>query len=158
LSNLDPFTRIVIIFVTFWFMHTTLSSKKGSNQTKGTVNPAAAKLLILIFLVFAGCFIFPIHSKESPISLGKTLLLLFSYGTISLAMAALYGEKRKKFIYPITLLLTAAGILCRYVFEFEEIVGYTSFSFSSVVVYIAVIPAFTTILYYIFIKLFEKMK
>ena len=44
------------------------------------------------------------------------------------------------------------------VFEFEEIVGYTSFTFSSVVVYIAVIPAFTTILYYVFIKLFEKMK
>jgi len=158
LSNLDPFTRVVLIFVCFYFMFNTLSAKKDNKQGKATINPAAAKLLTLIFLVFAGCFIFPISSKESPLSFGKAFLLIGSYGTIALAMAALYGTKKRKIIYPITLVLTAAGIVCRYIFEFEEIVGKTTFSFSNVVLYIAVVPAFTTVLYYLLAKLFEKMK
>jgi hypothetical protein len=94
----------------------------------------------------------------TPLTLGKVLLLTGSYGTIALALAALYGERKKKLVYPAMLLLTAAGILFRYVFEFEEIVGYTAFSFSSVVVYIAVIPAFTTIMYFLLMKAFKKMK
>ena len=154
MANLDPFTRVVIILFTFYFFYRSLSAKKGTGKSTGAMNPAAAKLLVLIFTVLAGCFIFPI----APLTLGKALLLLGSYGTIALALAALYGERKKKLVYPAMLLLTAAGILCRYVFEFEEIVGYTAFSFSSVVVYIAVIPAFTTIMYFLLMKAFKKMK
>ena len=154
MANLNPFTRIVIIFVTFLFFYKTLSKQQNVGKANAAMNPAAAKLLMLIFTVFSGCFIFPM----TPLTLGKALLLLGCYGTVALGLAALYGTRKKKLIYPVMLILTAAGILCRYVFEFEEIVEYTSFSFTDVVVYIAVIPAFTAVLYYKFAKLLEKMK
>lgn len=106
------------------------------------------KFFLLGYIIFAGCFLFPITSEPFPLDFSKATLLIASYGLIGLAFAGIYGARKHRFVFLSVLFLTMAGLLCRWLLEYGEVsntYNYTAFNIAS---YIILIPISTVLVYH----------
>lgn len=104
-------------------------------------------ILLMGYIIFAGCFVFPIRSEPFPLDFSGVYLLVSSYGVIALASAGIFGPGRGRKVYITTFLLTAIGMGCRYLLEFGEVSNTYNFTFFNIVSYLALIPAGTAAVY-----------
>lgn len=116
----------------------------------------AAKIFLGVYMIFEGCFLFPVKSEKSPLDFIKLYLLIVSYAILGLGLAGVYGPKKEKVIYPLALVLTAAGMACRYLLEYGEVSNTYNFTVLNVAVYLAVMPAFTVLAYHYIVKHMEE--
>lgn len=121
-------------------------------------HPAFAKSILLAYVVFAGCFVFPIRSTHFPLDLTKLYVLAASYGMIGLGFAGLYGESKEKFVFPATLFLTMAGMACRYALEYGEVSNTYNFTVPNIVSYLVIIPVLTLTAYCWIVKFLTQKK
>ena len=105
-------------------------------------------ILLMGYIIFAGCFVFPIRSEPFPLDFSGVYLLVSSYGVIALASAGIFGPGRGRKVYITTFLLTAIGMGCRYLLEFGEVSNTYNFTFFNIVSYLALIPAGTAAAYH----------
>lgn len=104
-------------------------------------------ILLMGYIIFAGCFVFPIRSEPFPLDFSGVYLLVSSYGVIALASAGIFGPGRGRKVYITTFLLTAIGMGCRYLLEFGEVSNTYNFTLFNIVSYLALIPAGTAAVY-----------
>ena len=104
-------------------------------------------ILLMGYIIFAGCFVFPIRSEPFPLDFSGVYLLVSSYGVIALASAGIFGPGRGRKVYITTFLLTAIGMCCRYLLEFGEVSNTYNFTLFNIVSYLALIPAGTAAAY-----------
>ena len=104
-------------------------------------------ILLMGYIIFAGCFVFPIRSEPFPLDFSGVYLLVPSYGVIALASAGIFGPGRGRKVYITTFLLTAIGMGCRYLLEFGEVSNTYNFTLFNIVSYLALIPAGTAAAY-----------
>lgn len=110
--------------------------------------PVIAKVFIWGYVIFAGCFVYPVRSEPYPLDFNKLYLLLVSYGIIGLGLAATYGEKKERRLYPMALLLTIVGMCCRYFMEYGETSNTYNFTMFNIVSYAVIMPVYTVGAYY----------
>ena len=110
-------------------------------------HPNAVKYILLGYIVFAGCFTFPISSERFPLDWSKVYLLVVGYGVIGLGFAGVYGPGKEKRVYLLTLVLTVLGLVCRYFLEFGEVSNTYNFTLFNVVLYLVLIPLGTVFAY-----------
>lgn len=146
---------IIIIIVSCFLLGRRMAKNLNSYLRK---HPALPKVILLAYLVFAGCFVFPISSEKFPLDFMKVYLLVGSYGIIGLGFVGLYGVAKEKFIYPITLILTGLGMVCRYILEYGEVSNTYNFTLLNVISYIAIIPIFTVAAYHYIEKYLSSKK
>lgn len=116
----------------------------------------AIKYLLFAYIVFVGCFTFPIKSEgEFYIDLMKLYVLIASYGIIGTSLAGIYGAKKGKTVFIITLMFTMVGLLCRYLLEFGEVSNTYNFTLLNIVSYIVIIPVAVLITYLVSLKTTE---
>ena len=104
------------------------------------------------FILYCLCGLFPIRSQPYPLDFTKAYLLICSYGIIGLGFAGLYGEAKERTVYPLTLLMTILGMVCRYVLEYGEASNVYNFTMLNILSYIILIPAFTVGAYHYIVK------
>ncbi len=104
-------------------------------------------ILLMGYIIFAGCFVFPIRSEPFPLDFSGVYLLVSSYGVIALASAGIFGPGRGRKVYITTFLLTAIGMGCRYLLEFGEVSNTYNFTLFNIVSYLALIPTGTAAAY-----------
>ena len=104
-------------------------------------------ILLMGYIIFAGCFVFPIRSEPFPLDFSGVYLLVSSYGVIALASAGIFGPGRGRKVYITTFLLSAIGMGCRYLLEFGEVSNTYNFTLFNIVSYLALIPAGTAAAY-----------
>ena len=104
-------------------------------------------ILLMGYIIFAGCFVFPIRSEPFPLDFSGVYLLVSSYGVIALASAGIFGPGRGRKVYITMFLLTAIGMGCRYLLEFGEVSNTYNFTLFNIVSYLALIPAGTAAAY-----------
>ncbi len=100
------------------------------------------------YVVFAGCFVFLVLSPVSPLDFSKIYLLVVSYGVIGLGFAGVYGAKKEKWVYLLSVILTIVGLLCRYLLEYGEESNTYNFMVGNVLTYICIMPAFAVLAYH----------
>lgn len=115
-------------------------------------HPLAVKIIVLGYIVFAGCFVFPFGSERFPFDFTKAYLVAASYGIIALALAGIYGANKEKLVYGISLGLTPVGMVCRYLLEYGEVSNIRNFTPFNIASYIAVIPIYTVIAYHLIVR------
>lgn len=144
---------VLIILGTFFIL-----GRKYSESIKQylQVHPMIPKAVLWGYVIFAGCFVFPIRSEPFPLDFSKAYLLVASYGVIGLGFAGLYGRCRGKTVYFFALVLTVAGMICRYVLEYGEVSNSYNFTFLNVASYIILIPVFTVFVYELCAGLVKK--
>lgn len=112
-------------------------------------NPKIPKIFVLGYIVFAGCVIFPFRSEMFPFNFMKAYLVLVSYSAIGAALGGVYGKQKYKFIYILSLILTALGMIFRYVIEYGEVSNTVNFVSFNIISYLLVIPIYITVVYHI---------
>jgi hypothetical protein len=118
----------------------------------GQKQPFIMKLFLFGYIAFAGCFMFPIQSEPFPLDVGNLYSLLLAYGIIGLGFAGLYGKKREKQVYFLTLPLTLTGMICRYLLEFGEVSNTYNFTLFNIITYAVILPVYTVIAYHFISK------
>lgn len=121
--------------------------KKGKLQYFFKSHPQIPQILVLGYIIFAGCFVFPIRSEPFPLDFQKVYLLVASYGVIALALAGIWGPDQRKKVYAATFLLTFVGMGCRYLLEFGEVSNTYNFTPFNIISYLIIIPIATTAAY-----------
>lgn len=114
--------------------------------------PKIPKKIILGYIIFAGCVIFPFANERSPFDFNKAYLVIASYGIIGLGLAGAYGINKEKFVYIASLILTGLGMISRYFIEFGEVSNTMNFTPFNIISYLVVIPIFTVVAYRFIIK------
>lgn len=147
---------MIAVIVGFFFLLGRDTAKNRNNYLKR--HPFVVKIFLWVYVIFAGCFVFPIRSEQFPLDFMKIYLLIVSYGIIGLGFAGVYGAKREKVIYPLTLVLTVAGMACRYLLEYGEVSNSYNFTMLNIIAYIAMIPTFTVFSYHYIVKYLVSKK
>lgn len=111
-----------------------------------------AKYIVLGYIIFAGCFVFPFGNEMFPLDFSKAYLIVASYGIIALGFAGAFGAHKVKFVYTSTLLLTIVGLFLRFLLEYGEVSNTMNFTQLNVVTYLVIIPIFVAGAYYILIR------
>lgn len=58
------------------------------------------------------------------------------------------GQKKEKWVYLLSVILTIAGLLCRYLLEYGEESNTYNFMVGNVLTYICIMPAFAVLAYH----------
>ena len=124
-----------------------LGAKSGKLQHFFKVYPRIPKILVLGYIIFAGCFMFPIRSEPFPLDFQGVYMLAASYGVIALAFAGIWGPDREQMVYIVTFVLTSIGMLCQFLLEFGEVSNTYNFTLFNIISYLLIIPIGTTIAY-----------
>ena len=115
-------------------------------------HPVLVKTVVLGYIVFAGCFVFPISSKKFPLDFMGVYLTVASYGIIALSLAGVYGPNKGPAVYLRTLVFTVLGLLCRYFLEYGEVSNTYNFTVGNVILYLVFIPLGTFLAYYFIVR------
>lgn len=116
------------------------------------------KILLFGYIIFVGCFIFPLRSAPFPFDYSKAYILIATYGTMGLGLAAIYGEKKEIFVYSVVLFLTILGMACRYTLEYGEVSNTYNFTIFNIVSYVVIVPLFTVIAYHYVVRYLKAKK
>ncbi len=115
-------------------------------------HPVLVKAIVLGYIVFAGCFVFPIRSEKFPLDFMGVYLIAASYGIIALSLAGVYGPNKGPAVYLRTLVFTVLGLLCRYFLEYGEVSNTYNFTVGNVALYLVLIPLGTFLAYYFIVR------
>lgn len=133
---------VILIAIADW------GAKSGKLQHFFKNHPHIPKVLTLGYIIFTGCFMFPIHSDPFPLDFQGLYLLVVSYGVIASALAGILEPDREWMVYIVTFLLTAVGMVCRYLLEFGEVSNTYNFTLFNIISYLVIIPIGTMIAYH----------
>lgn len=121
-------------------------------------HPNIVKSFTYTYIVFAGCFTFPLWSEKFPLDWTRIYLVVVEYGVIALALASIYGIKKEKIVCLQTFALTMIGLICRYFLEFGEHSNTYNFTLINIILYILVVPVYTMIAYHFIVKSLTKQQ
>lgn len=105
------------------------------------------KGIIFLYVIFVGCFIFPISSEVEVFDFQKLCLIICVYLVVGQTFAKIYGAAKEKFILIVTMSLTAVGLALRYMIEYGEVSNTYNFTLINVGSYILIIPVFIVFIY-----------
>lgn len=146
------FVGIYLAMMALLIMAVYFGVKSGRIQRFLKKHPQAPKILIVSYIVFNGCFAFPIRSEPFPLDFQEVYLLVAGYGLIASCLARVFGPDRERLIYVTVLLFTAVGMACRYLLEYGEVSNTYNFTLFNIVSYLAVVPTGTVIAYHWIVK------
>lgn len=106
------------------------------------------------FVIFIGCFGFPLYSEEFPLMILKVWLIISCLFTMGETFAILYYDKERMAVNVCiqTFLFSIVGLICRYFLEFGEMSNTYNFTVKNIVLYLVCIPILTSICYRIMRK------
>ena len=139
---------IYIIVIALLLLIIYLGTKRGGMRHFFEAHPQVPRFLLSAYIVFAGCFVFPIRSEPYPLDFQKAYSLAASYGAIALASAGIFGMGQGRRVWITTLSLTAVGMLLRYLLEFGEVSNTYNFTPFNIISYLVLLPAGTAIAYH----------
>ena len=105
----------------------------------------------LIYIVFNGCFLFPLNINTKTIGNSFLFIFVYAYIMIALVLTGLMRAKPIK-VFLLTLFFTAIGMGLRYVLEFGEVSNTVNFTGINILVFLITIPLFVMLAYLIISK------
>lgn len=120
-------------------------------------HPNAVRYLHLGYIVFAGCFLFPLGSLNFKVDSMKIYLLLIAYGIIGFEFFRIYGKDKLKFTYLVSLGLSLVGMGARYGLDLVQLSNTNNFTVDNIIKYILIIPAYIVVVYLITAKRVDNL-
>lgn len=117
-----------------------------------------SRFVLIGYLIFGGCFIFPLSSEEWLFNFEKAYMIIVNYGIVAILFVCLFSGNMTTSVYLISLLFTTVGMILRYILEFGEYSNIINFTKITIIMYIGIIPLFCTFIYWFICKLESKTK
>ena len=105
-------------------------------------------IIVLVYIIFSGCFGFPFSNEISPFDFTKGYLIVASYGIIGLLFFWLLDKGKSGVVLVVTLFFTMIGLICRYFLEFGEASNTYNFIPINIALYLLIVPIYSTLVYY----------
>lgn len=138
---------LILIFVGCFLIGVN-TAKDNNNALNMKKHLTFMRAIVLGYIIFTGCFQFPISSKPFPLDFTKLYLMIISYGMIGVGFARIYKDIKKKKVYLIALILTIVGMGCRYILEYGEVSNTYNFTATNIILYIVIVPIFIVMVYW----------
>ena len=110
-------------------------------------------LVLIGYLIFCGCFVFPLSNERWSFDFEKACMIIVSYGILVTLFASLLGRNKTIHVYSISLLFTTLGMILCYIIEYGEYSNTINFTHINIIMYLGIIPVFCTLIYWIICKL-----
>ena len=110
-------------------------------------------LVLIGYLIFCGCFVFPLSNERCSFDFEKACMIIVSYGILVTLFASLLGRNKTIHVYSISLLFTTLGMILRYIIEYGEYSNTINFTHINIIMYLGIIPVFCKLIYWIICKL-----
>lgn len=106
-------------------------------------------ILSIAYLIFEGCFNFPLGTRATTPGLDTYSLLIFAVtcAIIGIIFAGLIEKLRFLMVFALTLLCTLTGMGCRYLLEFGEVSNTVNFTKINIGIYLLSVPILVTLVY-----------
>lgn len=112
--------------------------------------------LVLFYSAFHGCFTFPFSNEMFPFDFTKAILIIFGYGIMGILYVGLFDQEREIAVLMLTLFLTIIGLVFRYLLEFGEVSNTINFIPVNIVLFLVLIPIYSTLVYWASWKCYAK--
>lgn len=109
-------------------------------------------VVVVSYIVFNGCFIFPFSNELFPFNYEKGLIVMIGYGIIGLCFALLLEKRKGVKVFILTFLFTILGMICRYFLEYGEISNTRNFIPVNIILFVVIIPTLCTTIYWFIYK------
>lgn len=110
-------------------------------------------LVLIGYLIFCGCFVFPLSNERGSFDFEKVCMIIVSYGILAILFSSLLSSNKTIHVYSISLLFTTVGMILRYIMEYGEYSNTVNFTQINIIMYLGIIPLFCTLIYWIIWKL-----
>lgn len=110
-------------------------------------------LVLIGYLIFCGCFVFPLSNERWSFDFEKAYMIILSYGILATLFTSLLSSNKSIHVYSISLLCTTVGMILRYIIEYGEYSNTINFTQINIIMYLGIIPVFCTLIYWIICKL-----
>ncbi len=110
-------------------------------------------LILISYLIFCGCFVFPLSNERWLFDFEKAYMIIVGYGILAILFASLLSSNKTIHVYLISLLFTTVGIILRYILEYGEYSNTINFTQINIIMYLGIIPVICTLIYWIICKL-----
>ena len=110
-------------------------------------------LVLIVYLIFCGCFVFPLSNERWSFDFEKAYMIIVAYGILAILFVNLLSNNKAMYVYLISLLFTMVGIILRYIIEYGEHSNTMNFTQINIIMYLVIIPVFCTLIYCIICKL-----
>ena len=104
--------------------------------------------VLLGYIIFNGCFVFPFSNELFPFNYTKGYLLIFGYGIIGMFFSWLLKKGRSFFVLIFTLVFTVLGLICRYFIEFGEYSNTINFIPINIILFLIIVPLYCALVYW----------
>ncbi|HZK71143.1 MAG TPA: hypothetical protein VFD03_06450 [Clostridia bacterium] len=113
-------------------------------------------VIVLVYIAYHGCFTFPFSNVLFPFDFSKALLVIYGYGIIGMCYFGLLEKGRVFTVFGLTLVFTIIGLTYRYFIEFGEVSNSMNFIPINIILYLAVVPMYCTLVYWAIWKWYAK--
>jgi len=113
--------------------------------------------IVLFYTAINGCFVFPFSNEMFPFDFTKAILVMFGYGMIGIFYVGLLDKGKGISVLMLTLFFTIIGLIFRYFLEFGEVSNTINFIPVNIVLYLVIIPIYSTLVYWAIWKWYAKI-
>ncbi len=127
---------------------------KGGDYLISSLNILDKSILtvILIYISFNGCFMFPFFNELFPLEQKEIISFLIAYGIIGIGLSKVFKTNKSAVVFFLTLLFTLIGMIIRYFIEYGEFSNTINFTSLNIFLYIIIVPTYCTIIYWLKLK------
>lgn len=104
--------------------------------------------IVLAYVVFLGCFAFPLSSREVPFDYSKAVIVSVGYGILGMYFAGLLEKHKSRIVLVLTAGLSVIGLLCRYALEYGEVSNTMNFTAQNIATFLVAMPLYCTVVYW----------
>lgn len=108
-----------------------------------------AWIILLSYIAFFGCFVFPFSNELFPFDLDKGIMVASSYGIIGWGFAVLLEKHRNTVVLSLSFIFTIIGLGLRYLIEYGEASNVRNFIPINIALYVIIIPVYCMIVYWV---------
>lgn len=113
-------------------------------------------ILLLGYIIFNGCFVFPFSNELFPFSMEKGLMVITGYGIIGMCFAGVLNKNKIFVVFMLTFCFTGIGMICRYFLEYGEVSNTMNFVPINIILFLIMVPVYCVIIYCTINKLKTK--
>lgn len=111
-------------------------------------------LFLLVYSIGMNTILFPFSNELFPFDFEQFLITITGFGIVGMVFSLTLSSFNIVKGFLLSLFFTIIGMFCKYLLEFGEISNIRNFTINNIVLFLSIVPLYTSICYYLSHKIF----